>query len=185
MRKNLAILGAVVVAVSVLAFAKCMAKGGTKVAVVNMESLMKESTAAQQMSADLGAMQQAMQQEIFKADEILNAQESGLDKGKLTPADFAKKQKELSGKRKDLEARAARKTQELRQAAEGALQALQQGIHDVTTDYAKSNGVGLIAPQHIYIYVGDDVTDATADLRTMLDKKLPKIALNISDAQTN
>lgn len=150
------------------------------IAVVDVQKILQESTAAQGVQKAIEAQRETYQKEISSLEEKLRTAEAELRKQQTILSADA-----FAGKRRDFEKQVAdvqRTVQTRKRALDGALtdsmNQVQKTMVDIITEVAKEQGANVVLARHQVVLVETnlDVTDAVLD---RLNKKLPKVAVTI------
>lgn len=173
--KFIALITASTLAFSAPVFAED-AKTSSTIAVVNIQQVMKDSTAAKTVREQLESKQKSFQSEISKKEEALQKedQELGKQKSVLSKDAFEAKAKSFREKatavQKDVQAKKAL----LDNAFERSLNDIQKSVTDIIADLAKEKGFTIAVPTSQILYA-DKNLDISADVLDRLNKKLPKL----------
>jgi Skp family chaperone for outer membrane proteins len=149
-----------------------------KVAVINMQKIMSDSTAAKDLQTQLEAKRNSYQAEIKAKEDKLRKEEEDLAKQKNILAKDALEQKqkdfieEINKVRKEVQD----KRVALDNAYKQALNELNKAILQIVDDLAAEKGFNLALPNSALIYAASDF-DITNDVVSKLNQKLPKISL--------
>ncbi len=148
----------------------------TKTAVVNIQMIMRDATAAKSVREQLEAKQKAYQAEISKKEEALQKEDQELGKQRATLAKdvFEAKVKALREKATTTQKEVASKKATLDSAFEGALGQIQKAVSDIITDLSKEKGFVVALPSSQILYA-DPSMDISQEVLTKLNAKLPKI----------
>jgi len=146
------------------------------IAVVNIQQIMKDSTAAKTVRDQLESKQKAFQTEISKKEESLQKedQELGKQKSVLSKDAFEDKAKAFRTKATDVQKDVQSKKALLDSAFERSLNDIQKSVTDIIADLAKEKGFTVAMPTSQILYA-DKSLDISADVLERLNKKLPKL----------
>lgn len=152
------------------------------IAVVNIQQVMKDSTAAKTVREQLESKQKSFQTEITKKEDALKKedQELGKQKSVLSKDAFEKKVTEFrvkaTGVQKDVQAKKA----QLDGAFEHSLNDIQQVVTEIISDLSKEKGFTIAVPTSQILYA-DKSLDISADVLERLNKKLPKLDVKFEE----
>ena len=148
----------------------------TDIAVVNIQQVMKDSTAAKSVREQLEAKQKAFQSEITKKEESLQNEDKELAKQQkvLSKEAFAEKAKAFRAKATEVQKEVQSKKALLDAAFERSLGDIQKSVNEVIAELAKEKGFKLAVPTSQILYSDSDM-DISADVLKRLNKKLPKV----------
>lgn len=154
------------------------------VATVNIQKIMRESTAAKSVREQLESKQKSYQSELSKKDEELRKEEQALSKQRsvLSKEAFEKKAAEFRKKATTVQKEVQSKKAALDGGFEQALGDIQKATVDVITDIAKEKGITLAVPNTQVLYA-DSKLDITDDVLEALNKKLPKLNVKFEEAK--
>jgi len=147
-----------------------------QIAVVNIQGIMKDSTAATSVREQLESKQKAFQAEITKKEEALQKEDQELAKQQsvLSKEAFAEKRKSFVTKATEVQKEVQAKKALLDTAFERSLNDIQKAVNDIITDLAKEKGFILAVPTSQILYA-DEKLDVSKDVLDRLNKKLPKV----------
>ena len=148
----------------------------TDISVVNIQQVMKDSTAAKSVREQLEAKQKAFQSEITKKEESLQNEDKELAKQQkvLSKEAFAEKAKAFRAKATEVQKEVQSKKALLDAAFERSLGDIQKSVNEVIAELAKEKGFKLAVPTSQILYSDSDM-DISAEVLKRLNKKLPKV----------
>ncbi len=146
------------------------------IAVVNIQQIMREATAAKSVRDQLESKQKAFQADITKKEEALQKedQELGKQQSVLSKEAFAEKAKAFRTKATEVQKEVQAKKALLDNAFERALNDIQKAVNEIIADLAKEKGFALAVPTSQVLYA-DEKMDISKDVLDRLNKKLPKL----------
>lgn len=164
---------ALVMAYSPLAWAE---DAKPAIAVVNIQQVMKESTAAKSVREQLESKQKSFQADITKKEESLKKEDQELAKQKnvLAKEAFEEKARAFRSKATDVQKEVQSKKALLDNAFERALAEIQKATTDIIADLSKEKGFVVAVPTSQILYA-DSKLDISEEVLTRLNKKLPKL----------
>lgn len=164
------------IAVLALAFAPAAYAEGNTIAVVNVQKIMHDSTAAKSATEQLEKKQKSFQDELKKKDEALQKEEQELAKQKsvLSKEAFEEKTRSFRGKVTDIQKEVQSKKALLDTAYARALGDIQKAVTDIIAELAKEKSFSLAVPTSQLLYA-DEKLDISAEVLSRLNKKLPKL----------
>lgn len=148
------------------------------VAVINIQQIMSDSTAAKSVREQLESKQKAFQAEITKKEESLQKEDQELAKQKAVLAKdaFEKKAVEFRKKAAEVQKEVQSKKALLDSGFEQALGDIQKAVNEVIADLAKEKGYTLVVPTSQILYA-DNSMDVSKEVLDRLNKKLPKVSV--------
>ena len=172
-----------VAAVAMLAFASpamADAAPGNSIAVVNIQQIMHDSTAAKNVREQLDSKQKAFQADLSKKEEKFQKeeQELGKERSVLSKAAFDEKARAFSKKATEAQKDVESKKALLNNAFAHANYDLQKAVTDIVADIAKEKGFLIALPTESptsQVLYADPKLDITQEVLTRLNKKLPKL----------
>lgn len=173
--KRLALL-AIAAATSLGFSAPVLADAAKPIAVVNIQSIMRDSTAAKSVREQLEGKQKAFQADITKKEEALQKEDQALAKQQsvLSKEAFAEKAKAFRTKATEVQKEVQSKKALLDAAFERSLNEIQKAVNEIISDLAKEKGFTLALPASQVLYA-DSSMDISKDVLDRLNKKLPKV----------
>jgi outer membrane protein len=146
------------------------------IAVVNIQQVMRDSTAAKSVREQLESKQKAFQADITKKEETLQKEDQELAKQQsvLSKEAFAEKAKSFRAKATEVQKEVQAKKALLDSAFEHALNDIQKAVNEIISALAKEKGFVLAVPTSQVLYA-DDKLDVSKDVLERLNKKLPKL----------
>lgn len=147
-----------------------------KIAVVNIQQIMRESTAAKSVREQLESKQKSFQADITKKEEALQKEDQELAKKQsvLSKEAFAEKAKAFRSKATEVQKEVQAKKAMLDGGFERALNDIQKAVNEIIADMAKEKGFALAVPTSQVLYA-DDKMDISKEVLDRLNKKLPKL----------
>ncbi len=152
------------------------------VAVVNIQQIMKDSTAAKTVREQLESKQKSFQGDITKKEEALKKEDQELGKQKSVMAKdaFEKKVSEFRTKATNVQKDVQSKKALLDGAFERSLNDIQKVVTDIISDIAKEKGFTLAVPTSQILYA-DKSLDISSEVLERLNKKLPKLDVKFEE----
>lgn len=156
--------------------APVFAQTAPSIAVVNIQQIMRESTAAKSVREQLESKQKAFQAEITKKEEALQKEDQELAKQQsvLSKEAFAEKAKAFRAKATEVQKEVQSKKALLDSAFERSLNDIQKAVNEVIAGLAKEKGFTLALPTSQVLYA-DDKMDISKEVLSRLNAKLPKL----------
>lgn len=146
------------------------------IAVVNIQKIMQESTAAKSANEQLEGKQKSFQNELNKKDEALQKEDKELAKqrGVLSKEAFEEKTRTFRNKVTEIQKEVQSKKALLDSAYSRALNDIQKIVTEIIADLAKEKGFAVAIPTSQILYADNklDISDAVLE---RLNKKLPKL----------
>lgn len=180
MKKSIFYAMVIAVTFSAPAFAADAVK--PTVAVVNIQQIMRDSTAAKTVREQLENKQKSFQAEITKKEEGLKKedQELGKQKSVLAKDAFEKKLVEFRTKATNMQKDVQAKKALLDGAFERSLNDIQKIVTDIIADLAKEKGFVVAVPTSQILYA-DKSLDISSEVLDRLNKKLPKLDVKFEE----
>lgn len=157
------------------------AMASTKIAVVNVQNIMRDATAAKSVREQMEAKQKAYQAEIAKKEEALQKEEQELGKQRATLAKdaFEAKVKAFRDKATSAQKDVAGKKASLDAAFEKAIGQIQKTVEGIINDMAKEKGFAIAVPTSQILYAESSM-DISAEVLSRLNQKLPRVDVQFS-----
>ncbi len=152
------------------------AAGANTIAVVNIQQVMRDSTAAQNVREQLENKQKTFQSEISKKEEELQKEDQDLGKKRsvLSKTAFDEKATAFRKKATDVQKEVQAKKATLDAAFEHALNDIQKVVTEVITDLSKEKGFAIAVPTSQILY-GDPKLDISDEVLKRLNQKMAKL----------
>jgi outer membrane protein len=151
------------------------------IAVVNIQQIMKDSTAAKMVHDKVEDKQKSFQTELTKRDEELQKEDKDLagQRGALSKDAFEEKSRAFRKKVTDVQKDVQTKKITLDNAYGHALAEIQKAVSEIVADLAKEKGfllaIPMEAPPSWQILYADNKLDISSEVLERLNKKLPKV----------
>ena len=176
-------------AAAMLAFsAPAMAADATptamvNIAVVNIQQVMRDSTAAQNVREQLEAKQKTFQADISKKEETLQKEDKELSKKRsvLSKEAFEEKARAFRSKATEVQKEVQSKKAVLDAAFERALAEIQKSVTEVIGEMSKEKGFIMAVPTSQILYA-DEKLDISAEVLKRLNQKMPKLDVKFDAA---
>src|SRR6185369_13302394 len=151
------------------------------IAYVNIQEIMRDSTAAKSVKEQLESKQKTYQSEMTKKEEALQKEDQELSKQRsvLSPEAFEKKAKEFKAKATSAQKDAQAKRDELYNASSGSLSEIQKTVFEIVSKIAKEKGYNIVIPSSELLYA-DSKLDITSDVLSKLNSTLPKVKVKFN-----
>ena len=146
------------------------------IAVVNIQQVMKDSTAAKSVREQLENKQKTFQADITKKEEALKKEDQELakQKGVLSKEAFEEKARAFRNKATEVQKEVQSKKALLDNAFERSLSDIQKATTEIIADLSKEKSLIIAIPTSHILYA-DSKLDISADVLERLNKKLPKL----------
>ena len=148
-------------------------------AVVDIQKIMRESTAAKSIRTQLESKQKAYQAEIKKKEAAMQKEEKSLatQRSTLSPEAFQKKVEDFRKKATTMQKDVQTKKAALDRGFEKSLNDVQKVVNEIITSLAKEKKFSLAIPSGQLLYA-DPTMDITDEVLSRLNKKLPKVSVS-------
>jgi outer membrane protein len=146
------------------------------IAVVDIQRVMKDSTAAKDVREQLEKKQKSFQAEITKKEEALQEEDKELGKKRsvLSKEAFEEKASAFRTKATDVQKDVQSKKALLDSAFENSLNDIQKVVTDIIKDLSNEKGFLLAMPSSQILYT-DSGLDISSEVLKRLNEKLPKL----------
>lgn len=160
------------------------ASSAVSIGVVDVVSLMRTSNAAKSIDKQLIATRKTYRDQIAAQEKKLQATEEELVKGraKMKPEDFEAKRKEFEKSLRALQQSAQKKHLALEKGAAKAIATLQGEITKIVAEQANAKHLQLVMTREQLVVVEKSL-DITADVMTVLNKRLPDVKVTVTEAK--
>ena len=149
-----------------------------KLAVVNIQQIMRESKAAASVRDQMKAKQKTFQEELDKREKQLQSEDQDLAKQRSVLAQdaFEKKYKEFREKAADAQKEVRTKRNALDKGFTQALTDIQKKVTDIVTAVAKEKNINAVVSSSPMLYFSPDM-DITAEVLTRLNSQMPNLTV--------
>lgn len=146
------------------------------IAVVNIQQVMRDSTAAQNVREQLESKQKAFQSDISKKEEQLQKEDKELTKKRsvLSKEAFEEKARAFRNKATEVQKEVQSKKAVLDSAFERSLAEIQKTVTEIISDLSKEKGFTLAVPTSQILYA-DSKLDISSEVLTRLNQKMSKL----------
>lgn len=162
------------------------AEEAVKVAVVDIQKIVQESTATKDIQKQIEKKKNEFQASINKQEESLMKQDQELSKQKasLSADKFEEKRKEFKTKVAQTQRDVQKKRAQLESAYADALAKVQKSVLEIIKGMASDKGFTLALPssQVLYYHGTMDISDEVLE---KLNKQLPKVDVSVKDIKEN
>lgn len=171
--RTLLAASAITLALSAPAFAD------TLIGVVNVQKIMQNSKAANDVRSQLQAKQKSFQGELDAKEKSLLAEDQSLSKERSTLGKdaFDAKVKSFREKTADAQREVQTKKATLDKAFAGSLEKIQTSVTDIVKEIAAEKKLNLVVTSSQTLYA-DPSLDITDDVLKRLDTQLPTVKVN-------
>lgn len=147
-----------------------------KIAVLNIQEIMRESLAAKSVKGTLENQQKSFQSEMVKKEQDLQKKEKDLaqQKSVLSPEEFEKRVKDFRLQATSAQKEVQTKKAKLDKAFADALGEIQKAVVDIVGEQAKAKQLEAVFPTSQLLFAAPSL-DITADVLAQLNKRLPKV----------
>lgn len=148
----------------------------TKIAVINIQAIMRDSTAAKSVRTQLEAKQKSYQADIQKKEEALQKEDQELAKQRTALAKdaFEQKVKAFRDKATALQKEVQQKKATFDNAFENSLGQIQKTVVDIVAEMAKEKGFSVAIPSSQLLFAEPSL-DITQEVLSRLNQKLAKV----------
>lgn len=153
------------------------------VAVVDVQKIMRESSAAKSVRDQLATKRTEYQKMVNGDEQKLREEEQKLatEKSKLTAEEFAKKREAFAGKVKATQEEVQGRARVLDNAFNGALEEIKKALGQVVADAANAHGATVVMDRGQLLIVESSL-DMTDEVLVALNKALPSVSVKVPDA---
>jgi len=150
------------------------------IAVVDIQKILSESVAAKGVRDQLATRRDAYQRQVTADEQKLRDAEQALVKERATlkPEDFAKKRQAFEEQVKQVQQRVQERARILDTAFNKALGTIRQNLGQVVAEAAEAKCATVVLDKGQVVVVESSL-DLTASVLETLNKKLPKVAVEL------
>lgn len=153
----------------------------TKLAVVNIQQIMRESKAAESVREQMKAKQKNFQTELDKLEKELQTEDQELAKQRsvLSQEAFEKKYQDFRQKAADGQKEVRTKRAALDKGFTQALSDIQKKVLDIVDTISKDKGYNAVISTSQMLYA-DPELDITQEVLSKLNSELPSLTVNFN-----
>lgn len=146
------------------------------IGVLDVEKIVKESTAMKDIQNKVGKKQEEYQKEISKEESKLEAEKKAVEgkKSTLSKANSEKQAEAFEKKVESLRSNVERKQNILKKSSLDAMSKINDKIKEIVTKIAKDKGLSVVTPSSQVVYF-DAKNDITEEVLKMLNKEITKV----------
>ena len=161
---------------------QAQAAEATKIAIVDIQKIVSESTATKDINKQLEKKKNEFQSQINKQEESLMKEDQAVSKQKasLSADAFEKKRKEFQAKVANVQHDVQKKRAQLENAYTEALGKVQKTVLEIIKGIAEEKGYTLVVPASQALYFQTDM-DVSSDVLSKLNSKLSTVEVEIKD----
>ena len=150
----------------------------SKVAVLDIEKIVKESKAMKYVQNKVSKQQDKYQKLVTTKQKDLEKEQKKVESKKsvLSESAFEKEVTKFEGKVEELKEYVDRKQNSLKKASLDAMGKINDVIKDIIADISKDRGIDLIIPANQALYFKDSM-DISEEVLTKLNKKSTKVKI--------
>ncbi len=176
-------LGIAVICASLTAGSAISQEAGT-VAVVNVEAILQQSTAAVSIREQLDEISAGFQERIDQEEEDIRAQERDLQQQQalLAPEVLRERRQEWQERAADLQRRVATARRALAETANSATRHVQNILVEEVAKLAQERGIVIVVPSSQTLYA-DESLNLTEEALARLNERLPRVPIEITDSE--
>jgi Skp family chaperone for outer membrane proteins len=170
----------VIVLTAICVFAPPVYAQETKMAVVDVQKLLSESKAAQNLQEQLNVEREKSQTEFSRHEQELKATEQKLvaERNSMSAEEFEKKRDAFEQKLLEIRRLVQKRKRELDEAFNQALNRLRDEIIKASAEVSREEGYNIVLSKQ-YIVVLDKDIDITDKVLVKLDKNLPNLLMKV------
>jgi len=155
-----------------------------KILTVDVQKILKDSTAAQDIRKQLDAQRDKYQAEIKKEEERMRAAEQDIVKSrdKLTKEQMVEKQNKLRSDFRQVEAKVQQRRKALDMAYAQGMEKVRDALAVIVIDAARERGANIVLPKAGTMW-HEAALEITDDVVKGLNAKLPTVKVTIVDSE--
>lgn len=172
-----------IIAVIALSTASMAQAEDTKIAVVDVQQIVRNSLAAKDIAAQMEKKRLSYQSEITKQEEDLKKKDQDLSKqrGVLAPDAFDQKVKEFKTQAAEVQRNVQQRRSELDHAYSNALGVIQKSVYDIISKLSEERGFAIAIPTSQILFAKKDL-DISDEVLKRLNAQLPKVSVTVEKA---
>lgn len=153
---------------------------GPVVAVVDIDRIRENSTAAKSVREQLDKHRSTFQDEISKQENELRNAEQDLNKQRsvLSPDAFNQRRQQFEQRVADVQRQVQSRRRQLETAFQNSMSEVNKAVVDAVQEVAVEHGANLVLPK-TYIVMVDKAMELTDEVLALVNKKLPGIKVTL------
>ena len=169
----------IIVITFIVLFTSTLSKSEIKVAFIQMDVLMSESSAGKSLFKQLNIIDKKNQKNFKQIKDKLNIEKDDISKKKniLSSDEYEKKVNDLNKKFKSFQSDAKNKIENLKSKRNTGINKILKELNPLLSEYSDKNQLAFIIDQK-NIIIGKTELNITNEILKLLNQKLPKINLD-------
>jgi Skp family chaperone for outer membrane proteins len=150
-------------------------------AIVDVQKVLSEASASTQARAAIEARRQGYERDLEAHKQQLQSGQEQLQKQRavLSPDALEQRRRDLEQRYNDVRRQTEERRAVLQEATQTAMNQLRQEMGTAIAEVMKANGIELTLPRSA-VLVFDDKLDITGDVLATLNKRFPKVNLQLN-----
>jgi Skp family chaperone for outer membrane proteins len=146
------------------------------IAIVDVDQIMQESTAAKGVRTQAEKYQQTFQSEMSKEEATLHSTQQDIDQQRKTLSQeaFAEKARSFDASVAEFQRKGMARRKALDKSYNTAMSQVQQAMLEATQQIAANHGATMVLPRSQVVFF-DDKMNITKEIIVAMDKKLPHV----------
>jgi outer membrane protein len=147
------------------------------VAVIDVQQIMQESTAARSIQTELERQREAFQAELAEQENALRASDQKLatERSGLSQEEFVQRRQELDQQAAQLRRNVQNRKEQLESLFNSGMGQVRQALLEIVAEIAQSRGITMVLSKSQVVLAANDF-DITAEVMQRLNAKLPKVS---------
>ncbi|WP_119458642.1 OmpH family outer membrane protein [Rhodospirillaceae bacterium SYSU D60014] len=147
------------------------------IAVIDVQQIMQESTAARSIQTELERQREAFQAELAEQENALRASDQKLatERAGLSQEEFVQRRQELDQQAAQLRRNVQNRKEQLESLFNSGMGQVRQALLEIVAEIAQSRGITMVLSKSQVVLAANDF-DITAEVMQRLNAKLPKVS---------
>lgn len=152
-----------------------------RIAIIDYQRLLQESSAAQDIREQLDERRQVYQDEITQQEQELRAadQELARQRAILSPEAFAQKRREFEARVAEVQRQVQARKRELDQAYDTGLKEVQRELVGIIADLSDARDFNLVLSRQQIVFA-DNALNISDEVLALLNQRLPTVEVPLS-----
>lgn len=148
------------------------------VAVLDVQQVMQESTAARGIQAEVERQRESFQAELAQQENALRAADQKLasERADLSQEEFVQRRQELDQQAAELRRNVQGRKEQLEQLFNNGVGQVRQALIEIVAEIAQARGITMVLSKSQVVLAANDF-DITAEVMQRLNAKLPKASV--------
>ena len=181
-RAGILALAVLAMASAILSAPRAQDRDGVRIAIIDIQRIFTDAKAAKGVRGEMDAVRRGFQEQVREQERKLRvaAQKLADQKAILSEQEFAKRRRALEEEGRRAQTAVRERKQKLDRAFGRTRNVIMKDLIAVTRDLRKTRDIDIILEKRD-VFLAVSALDLTPEIIKLLDKKLPKVTLQLDD----